>query len=162
MAIFLQLNNIQKSVSFAQDFLTFIVWKNDEKVILFSFPAYGTTNTRPIFLCCRGPLITVWICNTYRWEVEYKLEYNPYKIRASFFRLLPVLLILSRNMFCLLIIINSLLILLSTLWIIKYFFYILNSVQCKDTYRPTEQEFSTDCLFLFLLKIYDTNQCQDI
>ena len=162
MAIFLQLNDIQKSVSFAQNFLTFIVWKNDEKVILFSFPAYGTTNTRPIFLCCRGPLITVWICNTYRWEVEYKLEYNPCKIRASFFRLLPVLLILSRNMFCLLIIINSLLILLSTLWIIKYFFYILNSVQCKDTYRPTEQEFSTDCLFLFLLKIYDTNQCQDI
>ena len=162
MAIFLQLNNIQKSVSFAQDFLAFIVWKSDEKVILFSLPAYGTINARPIFLCRRGPLITVWICNTYRWEVEYKLEYNPYKIRASFFRLLPVLLILSRNMFCLLIIINSLLILLSTLWIIKYFFYILNSVQCKDTYRPTEQESSTDCLFLFLLKIYDTNQCQDI
>ena len=56
---FLQLNNIQLSVSFAQDFLTFIEWKKDEKVILFSFPAYGTTNTRPIFLCCRGPLITV-------------------------------------------------------------------------------------------------------
>ena len=50
MAIFLQLNNIHKSVSFAQDFLTFIVWKNDEKVILFSLPAYDTTNTRPIFL----------------------------------------------------------------------------------------------------------------
>ena len=53
MAIFLQLNNIQLSelsVSFAQDFLTFIVWKNDEKVILFSFPAYGTTNTRPIHI----------------------------------------------------------------------------------------------------------------
>ena len=80
---FLQLNNIQKSVSFAQDFLTFIVWKNDEKVILFSFPAYGTTNTRPIFLCCWGPLITVWICNTYRWEVEHKLEYNPCKSRSS-------------------------------------------------------------------------------
>ena len=39
---FLQLNNIQKSVSFAQDFLAFIVWKNDEKAILFSFPAYST------------------------------------------------------------------------------------------------------------------------
>ena len=38
----------------------------------------------------------------------------------------------------------------------------LNSVQCKDTYRPTEQEFSIDCLFLFLLKIYDTIQGQDI
>ena len=47
MAIFLQLNNIQKSVSFAQDFLTFIVWKNNEKVILFSLPAYGTTNKDP-------------------------------------------------------------------------------------------------------------------
>ena len=35
MAIFLQLNNIQKSVSFAQDFPTFIVRKNDEKVISF-------------------------------------------------------------------------------------------------------------------------------
>ena len=79
---FLQLNNIQLSVSFAQDFLTFTVWKKDEKVILFSFPTYGTTNTRPIFLCCRGPLITVWICNTYRWEAEYKLEYNPCKIRS--------------------------------------------------------------------------------
>ena len=162
MAIFLQLNNIQKSVSFSQDFLTFIAWKNDEKVILFSFPAYGTTNTRPIFLCCRGPLITVWICNTYRWEVEYKLEYNPCKSRSSILGCFLFFSVLSTNIFCLLIIIKSLFMLLSTLWNHKVFFCILNSVQCKDTYRPTEQEFSIDCLFLFLLKIYDTNQGQDI
>lgn len=87
----------QKSVLGAQGFLTFIIWKSDEKIILFSL-ASGKINRRPILLCCRRPLITIWICHTYWSEVEYMLEYNPCKIR-SFFGLLPLLFILARNIY---------------------------------------------------------------
>ena len=112
----------QKSVPGAQGFQTFIIGKSDEKIILFSL-ASGKTNRRPILLCCRRPLLTLWICHTYWSAVEYKLEYDPCKICSSFLEGFLFSLFWREKLFYLFIIVKSLFLLLPTLRNHKVFFW---------------------------------------